>query len=112
MGLRQCGRNVWSLALTDPARQSVARAAQRMSAEASALARRGARALSVVRRHGRDLRQRWGQYKLEDEISVVILGYIILLFGVLLLVHFLQPERGPAEGSSRSPMHRPAQPTN
>jgi hypothetical protein len=50
--------------------------------------------------------------ELEDEISIVILAYFIILFGLMLLVHVLQPERGPTSGSSRSPMHQQERPPN
>lgn len=67
----------------------------------SALSKRalGARVLSVISR-------RPGKPDVEDEISIALLVYFLVLFGLLLCVHLLQPEREQSTGSSRSPTHQ------
>lgn len=59
----------------------------------------GARVLSFTSRHLR-------KPDVEDEISIALLVYFLVLFGLLLSVHLLQPEREPTTGSSRSPTHQ------
>jgi hypothetical protein len=80
---------------------------QRLSARAGSLLREWlAAGRSRVRDAARSLVDRWRQFEIEDEISLVLLAYFTILFGLLLLVHFLQPERVPTTGSSRSPIHQ------
>ncbi len=92
---------------------SFLRASQRHSARALSLVRKWSRAgTAAIRSRLPPFLRRWTKFELEDEISLVLLAYFIILFGLLLLVHFLQPERGPTTGSSRSPMHQQERPAN
>jgi len=45
----------------------------------------------------------------ENELSLFIIIYVLTLLSLLLLVHFLQPEREGTGSSSRSPIHQERQ---
>jgi hypothetical protein len=93
--------------LTNLLQHSLVQSSQRLSARAGSRLREWlATGCSRVQGAARSLVERWRQFELEDEISLVLLAYFGILFGLLLLVHFLQPERPPTTGSSRSPMHQ------
>jgi hypothetical protein len=93
-------------------RQRVFEASQSLSAKWRSLRRESRRlGRGAINAVTQPIVDRWRRIEVEDEISVVLLTYFVILFGLLLLVHFLQPERGPITGSSRSPIHvlqRPA----
>jgi hypothetical protein len=42
-------------------------------------------------------------------LSWFLIPYLVLLLGVLMLVHVLQPDRGGSASSSRSPTHHQQQ---
>jgi hypothetical protein len=43
------------------------------------------------------------------ELPWFLFGYLLVLFGVLLLIHVLQPQRDGPLSSSRSPVHQERQ---
>jgi hypothetical protein len=45
----------------------------------------------------------------EGDLSWFLIAYLLMLLGVLLLVHVLQPEREGSVSSSRSPIHQERQ---
>jgi hypothetical protein len=93
-------------------RQRFLEASQSLSAKGRSLRREWRRvSRAAIHTVTQPVVDRWRRIEVEDEISVVLLAYFVILFGLLLLVHFVQPERGPTTGSSRSPIHvlqRPA----
>jgi hypothetical protein len=93
--------------LTKPLNQHVLQIGWRWADAALGLLRGWARQVwGEIRAWSASFRQRWEKFEAEDEVSLVVLVYFVILFGLLLLVHFAQPDRGPVEGSSRSPIHQ------
>ena len=43
------------------------------------------------------------------ELPWFLFGYFLVLFGILLLIHLLQPQRDGSFSSSRSPVHQERQ---
>lgn len=93
-------------------RQRFLEASQSLSAKGGALLRDWWQAgRAAVHDATQSLVDRWRRMEVEDEIGIALLAYVTILFGLLLLVHFMHPEGPPTSGSSRSPIHvlqRPA----
>ena len=54
------------------------------------------------------MRRHW-KSDLQHELSWFLIAYLLMLLGILMLVHLLQPERSGPGSSSRSPAHQERQ---